>query len=454
MARFEDSPSHASVARATSGRILVAHGDARIQAECRRILAAEPSHSTDFELASAGSAEAGLERVREALAAGRPFALALIEVQATHADGLVTLRRILELDRDLQVVISSPSPAQLPEELLYRPGWSERLLILNTPFESFELLQLAQVLTKKWNSEQRERSNQDELRRAQQEARSYAASIRMVKRALESATVGAEARSAAAAQFLERLAAVLQESSAALYASLELACESGQDDEVRSASLAAASERCRELCNTARNLSLHAGLERQSLEPLQVRFSPGQLLDESVARWRERAQASGLRFVCECPSPLPRCVHGDPEIVAGVLDALVDNALRFTPAGVVRLSASLPVRDEGEEPQLVFSVSDSGPGIPVEQQPQAFEAFARGAGWAGRGEGAHLSLHMARRLARALGGDLECECSPDKGCCFRFQIPAGDLAGVEFGLHPPAPLPSSEAARTPGEARR
>ncbi len=102
---------------------------------------------------------------------------------------------------------------------------------------------------------------------------------------------------------------------------------------------------------------------------------------------------------------------------------------------------------------LLYSVSDSGPGIPDAAQPQVFEAFVHEAGWGSRGQGAHFSLHTARSLVRFLGGNLELESKPGSGCRFHLQVPAGDLTGVEFGLHPPAALPSAGQTQPAAERR-
>ncbi len=445
-------------------RILVIDDNAAIQADYRKILGsgreetpapsaaraaffgepapAAPPAAGGFELESAYQGEEGLARARAALEARRPYALAFVDVRMPPGlDGVETARQLFELDPELQVVLCTAFADYSWEDLGRVLGRSDRLLILKKPFDPIEVVQLATALTEKWNSARRERENLADARRSELQARSYAASIATVNHALEAAQASSQATLASKCGFQGRLAAVLQESSAALHASLELG------------NLDSATTRCAEICNTARNLALQSGLDLNELQPAQVSYSPGALLDEVVARWRPRAQARGLQLASECLGALPLAVRGDPQLVGGIIDALVDNALRFTPSGSVRLTARLPLRDEGEEPQLLYSVIDSGPGIPPEEQPQAFEAFVHEAGWGARGQGAHFSLHTARRLVRYLGGNLELESKPGSGCTFQLQVPAGDLAGVEFGLYPPAALPSPGSAQPAAERR-
>lgn len=457
-------------------RILVIDDNAAIQADYRKILgaggesapaasearaaffgepapAAAPS-AAGYELDSAYQGEEGLERVREALGARKPYALAFVDVRMPPGlDGVETVARLFALDPELQVVLCTAFADYTWEDLGKKLGRSDRLLILKKPFDPIEVVQLASALTEKWNSARRERENLAEARRAELEARAYAASITTVNHALQAEHASSEATLANKFEFLGRLASVLQESSAALHVSLELACEPGQEREAQRRSLDMANTRCEEICNTARNLALQASLDLDALQPASLPYSPGTLLEEVLGRWRNRAQARGLHLSAEFQGPLPRSVRGDAQLVGGILDALVDNALRFTPGGSVKLTLRLPLRDEGEEPVLLFGVSDTGPGIPLDAQPLAFEAFVHEAGWGSRGQGAHFSLHTARRLARFLGGNLDLESSVGGGCRFQLHVPAGDLAGVEFAPHPQAALPATNGALTQDPVR-
>jgi len=455
-------------------RILLIDDNAAIQADYRKILGAGqtgvavPSEARaaffgtpaapespapgGFELESAYQGEEGLLRVREALDAKRPYALAFIDVRMPPGlDGVETAKRAFELDPELQIVLCTAFADYTFDDLGRVLGRNDRLLILKKPFDPMEVVQLATALTEKWNSARRERANLADARCAEMEARSYVASMATVNRALEAAHASAQATSVTRCEFLGRLSTVLQESSTALHTALELASEPGQSAEDQGRALEVAIARCDEICNTARNLALQSGLDRGVLEPAQHSYSPGGLLDETIAAWR--ARAGGSRLSGECVGAVPLAVRGDPELITGILDALLDNALRFAPDGPVRLTVRMPLQDEGEEPTLVYSVIDSGPGIPATAQPHAFEAFVHDAGWGARGQGAHFSLHTARRLVRFLGGNLELESTPGSGCRFHLRVPIGDLEGVEFGVHPPAPLPSAGTPQRAEELR-
>jgi two-component system sensor histidine kinase KdpD len=119
---------------------------------------------------------------------------------------------------------------------------------------------------------------------------------------------------------------------------------------------------------------------------------------------------------------LPR-VRGDRERLRQVLQNLVDNAVKYSPAhGDVQVSAR---QDNGV---VRIDVIDAGPGIPAEDQRLIFEKFGRSnAGGAKPGTG--LGLFIARSIAEAHGGTLVVESEPQRGSCFTLELPTGGLSG-------------------------
>ena len=159
-----------------------------------------------------------------------------------------------------------------------------------------------------------------------------------------------------------------------------------------------------------RTLSMAEGgglrLERQALDPAR-------LLHDAAAAHQARASAAGVDLRVEAAHDLP-AAELDPIRMREILDNLLANALRHTPAGgAVRLSC----RVSGE--RLEFCVSDSGPGIPAEDLPRVFDRYHKGAGSPGMG----LGLAIARRLVEAHGGEIHAESEPGQGALIRFTIP-------------------------------
>ena len=105
-----------------------------------------------FEIDSAFQGQEGLEKVNQACKAGRPYALAFVDIRMPPGwDGIETISHIWETHPDLQVVICSAYSDYSWTEMIRQIGKTDNLVILKKPFENIELLQLAHALTGKWN---------------------------------------------------------------------------------------------------------------------------------------------------------------------------------------------------------------------------------------------------------------------------------------------------------------
>jgi signal transduction histidine kinase len=121
----------------------------------------------------------------------------------------------------------------------------------------------------------------------------------------------------------------------------------------------------------------------------------------------------------EAPAELAADV--DPDRIREAIDNLVDNALRFAPAGTpIVISARVA------GPDLVIEVGDRGPGFPAEFLPHAFERFARpDSGRARSDGGAGLGLAIVSAIARAHGGRATARNRPDGGAVAALELPDG-----------------------------
>jgi signal transduction histidine kinase len=112
-------------------------------------------------------------------------------------------------------------------------------------------------------------------------------------------------------------------------------------------------------------------------------------------------------------------VDADVNRIGQVLDNLVGNALKFTPAGgTVTLGA------EQEGGRVRFAVTDTGPGIPEEHRRRIFHRFYQVNPADRRGVG--LGLAIAHAIVEAHGGSMELESEPGQGATFSFTVPTGD----------------------------
>ncbi|MDO9093923.1 MAG: response regulator [Rubrivivax sp.] len=164
-------------------------------------------------------------------------------------------------------------------------------------------------------------------------------------------------------------------------------------------------------------------------------FDPQQALREVTDQLVPLAAERGLQLHVHLPSPHLGPVLGDAARVKQVLHKLVGNALNFTDEGEVVVS--LQATDKG----LLYTVCDTGTGIPDDQAASLFEPFGATPARVRRHhrQGAGLGLPISRRLALAMGGDLVHAPSHPRGSVFSFTLQA-----------PPA-LPS---AQTTGDGAR
>ncbi len=143
------------------------------------------------------------------------------------------------------------------------------------------------------------------------------------------------------------------------------------------------------------------------------------LLSHVVERFTPAASAAGVQLSVQASPRLPSLL-GDGDRLAQVFINLVDNALKFTPAGgAVTLRAA---HDRGE---VHISVSDTGRGIPAEALPHVFERFYRAdaARRGGEGHGFGLGLAIAKEITEAHGGRISVRSAEGRGTAFIVHLP-------------------------------
>jgi len=117
-----------------------------------------------FEVDSAYQGQEGVQLVKQALEAGRPYAMAFVDVRMPPGcDGVETTRKMWELDPDLQVVLCTAYSDYSWGEMFEKLGLRDGLLILKKPFDAVEAIQLARALTEKWWLHQQSRRKMEEL---------------------------------------------------------------------------------------------------------------------------------------------------------------------------------------------------------------------------------------------------------------------------------------------------
>jgi signal transduction histidine kinase len=145
-----------------------------------------------------------------------------------------------------------------------------------------------------------------------------------------------------------------------------------------------------------------------------------------------RARQKKLSFALEVDERVPELVAGDPMRLRQVILNLVDNAIKFTATGKVEVAVRR--LDEGSDESyatILFAVSDTGTGIPVEKQTKIFEAFNQADNSSTRRYGGTgLGLTISANLVRLMGGTISLRSEPGAGSTFSFTAQFG-LASSE-----------------------
>jgi PAS domain S-box-containing protein len=175
-------------------------------------------------------------------------------------------------------------------------------------------------------------------------------------------------------------------------------------------------------------------IEARKLELESVEFRLPETLAETLRPVAMSAQRKGLELCLEISPNVPQLLRGDPGRLRQVLLNLLGNAMKFTERGEVVLTVEKQ-SEHAENVCLLFSVRDTGIGIPPEKQQIIFEPFAQADGSTTRKfNGTGLGLSICAELVKMMGGKIWVESAPGKGstfyftACFPPAAPRGDEA--------------------------
>jgi PAS domain S-box-containing protein len=179
-------------------------------------------------------------------------------------------------------------------------------------------------------------------------------------------------------------------------------------------------------------------------------FSLPDLVQQLVDMLLPRANAQGISLTFDLEPTLPPDLRSDQGKLQQILLNLLDNALKFTTAGTVRLAVDW-ADTEASPPVLRFSVTDTGPGIAPHQVQDLFQPFSQTDTGRTRQDGTGLGLALSRRFAQLLGGDLTLAQSSPQGSTFHLLLPVVVVDQVDLkprtavdhvaGLAPDQPVP-------------
>jgi len=394
--------------------------------------AARVPDPTHFDIDCAFQGQEGVEMARQALAAGKPYATAFIDVRMPPGwDGVETVAKIWEVDSDLQVVICSAYSDYSWNDMLATVGHSDRLVILKKPFDPIEAQQLAHALTEKWRLLQESKNKLNDLEKIVG-ARTAELQAEIVERKQLEAQFRQSQKMEAFGQLaggvahdFNNLLAVIMGFANLLRDTEELGAEAREQVE----QVHLASERA---ANLTRQLLTFSRKRDMQIRSLSLNDVIGDMTKMLV-----RLIGEDIKLECKFSPNLPR-VQVDPSMMEQVLMNLVVNARDAMPKGgqlmistdaVVIESSHTRGQSEARAGDFVcLSVRDTGCGMTPEVQARIFEPFFTTKGF---GKGTGLGLATVFGIVKQHLGWIEVASEVGLGTSFRIFIPVSSQPAPE-----------------------
>lgn len=177
-------------------------------------------------------------------------------------------------------------------------------------------------------------------------------------------------------------------------------------------------------------------IEAEKMELESVPFDLREVLGDTLLTISNRASEKGLELACRIAADVPETLIGDPMRLRQIVMNLTGNAIKFTSEGEVVVGVDIDCRSDASM-VLLFSVSDTGIGIPIDQQEHVFGRYSQAdSETTRRFGGTGLGLAISRRLTELMNGKIWVDSTQGEGSTFSFT--------AEFGLASQAWVPPSD----------
>ena len=163
-----------------------------------------------------------------------------------------------------------------------------------------------------------------------------------------------------------------------------------------------------------------AKLEAQESVPTRETFNMAELAHDVVQKFQLKAQEKEIRLSLDVTAE-NLFANADIGLIARVLENLIGNALKFTPAG-----GNVTVKLMQADDNNMIAIQDTGPGIASDELPKVFDRFYQGKDNSNRAKPGGLGLAIAKRIIDLHGGSIEVESVSGLGTTFSFLMPAAE----------------------------
>lgn len=353
-----------------------------------------------FELDYADQGQAALALVQVARREGRPYAVAFVDMRMPPGwDGLETIERMWEADPEIQTVICTAYTDHSWDDIISRLGYDDRLLILQKPFSTVEVSQLAASLTTKWKL------------------------ARQARQRLEAA----EAANIAKSQFLANVSHEIRTPMNGILGMSELLLQTPLNDKQRRyiETLQKSGIALLQVINDILDISR---IESGKLKLDSIAFDLGQLVKDVLELFSSPIESKGLKLTVVLADNLLPEYEGDPVRIRQILTNLLGNAIKFTTQGEIALHVAV-AEDTVDMTTLCLKVRDTGIGIEPAVQSKLFTPFTQADGSTTRKYGGTgLGLAIVKQLAHVMGGIVGVDSVLGQGstfwCTIQLQKPS------------------------------
>ncbi len=169
------------------------------------------------------------------------------------------------------------------------------------------------------------------------------------------------------------------------------------------------------------DLALLSELEYQGIRMTFAPVDMGELVEHQCRQAAVHANDRSITLTWRVSPTLP-LITGDSKRIAQILDNLIHNAIKYTPAGGA-VDVQAFVKPEENPTHLLVTVSDNGPGIALAEQERIFQLFYRSPAQQRRHQGMGIGLALSRQLAEKHGGAITVASEEGKGSTFTLSLP-------------------------------
>jgi signal transduction histidine kinase/CheY-like chemotaxis protein len=180
---------------------------------------------------------------------------------------------------------------------------------------------------------------------------------------------------------------------------------------------------CRRLVALINDFLDFSRIEAGAIQIERTPFRVREVAEDALATFREDAARKGIGLELDLDAQVPEWLTGDSLRIQQVLVNLLSNALKFTSQGRVAVRVHVAPHEDSDAPRLRYEISDTGPGIPLEDQAKIFGKFIQLPNQTSGQRGAGLGLAICRDLVELMGGVIGVSSQEGRGSVFHFTLP-------------------------------